>query len=323
MSAPLASEINDDTLTHLYEEALGPVEDAPMARLRQMRDALADHEQTWNDALIDPDILLCPQESIPTAPKELAMLASCWRRNVKIGDLARISHHPPAICRNLRNRFGVVFAGNGNDFVERHDVLGSTRRIQGFAGGSTAEESSLIRLSAKDRQAFLRGKQDPLTGSTSTLQIDHRVPASAARKVGRAPDTLSKADLEDGTAEELFQALNRTTNARKREVCEKCLAGGKIEIPPVAAADKPDDHWRQTFDDARAANLPPEAPPCLGCFWHRPEHSFAQACQRWKALNAHLTAQTNGQDTAGETAALRAEPHGTTSAIPPTSPPET
>jgi hypothetical protein len=301
-----AAEIDDDALRALHEDVLGPVEDATMARLRRLRDALAQFDQTWNDALLDPDILLHPDALMPTAPTTLAVLASCWRRNVPLADLARIGSQPAAQCRDLRDKHHVVFAGSGRDYVERHPTLGRTRRIQGFASGRILEERDLIRLSPKDRQAFLKGKRDPLTGSTSNLEIDHRTPAAAARKVGRAPDTLSKADLEDGSAEELFQALNKTTNARKREVCTKCLDGGEIEIPPVAAAGKPEGHWRRTFADPRAAHLPPEAPPCLGCFWHRPELSFEEACRRWTALNQPP------QDGSPEADGLRAAAPGTT-----------
>jgi hypothetical protein len=316
MSPIPAADIDDDALRALHEDVLGPVEDSTMARLRRFRDVLAQFDQTWNDSLLDPDILLHPDDLMPTAPTSLAVLASCWRRNVPLGDLARIGSQPAAQCRDLRNKHHVVFAGNGRDYVEQHPSLGTTRRIQGFASGRILEERDLIRLSPKDRQAFLKGKRDPLTGSASTLEIDHRTPAAAARKVGRAPDTLSKTDLEDGSAEELFQALNKTTNARKREVCAKCLDGGEIEIPPVAAAGKPDGHWRRRFEDPRATDLPPEAPPCLGCFWHRQEHSFEQACRRWRTLNPPP------QDGAPKAEDLRAATHGTTFPTPIPPPPE-
>lgn len=285
-TARRAIDVSDADLLEIYEETFGPAEAEPMARLKRLRDVLAEFGQTWNSALLDPDILLHPDDKIPTARTELAVLATCWRRNCPKAEYSKIAPQTASQCRNLRNRFGVVFVGTGRAYVEQDDDLGQTRRIQGFQTDVTAEDANLIRLNARQKSRFLAGQRDPMTGSSSTLEIDHRTPVAAARKAGVAPDTLSPADLEDGSAHERFQALNKTTNARKREVCRKCLEGEEIEIPPVAAMDRPAGHWRTRFEDPRAKDLPPEAPPCLGCFWHRPEHSFAQACARWAALHA-------------------------------------
>lgn len=314
MTPPLASEIDDDALAALYEEAFGPLEDAPFERLRRLRDVLAEFGQTWNHSLLDPDILLHPEDKFPTAPTELAVLATCWRRNCPKAEYRKIAPQTASQCRTLRNRFGVVFVGTQRAYTEQHDDLGATRRIQGFQTDGTAEDANLIRLNPRQKSRFLAGQKDPMTGSSSTLEIDHRTPVSAARKAGLAPDTLSPADLEDGSAHERFQALNKTTNTRKREVCRKCLEGEEIEIPPVAAMGRPADHWRTRFEDPRARDLPPQASPCLGCFWHRPEHSFAQACARWRAMHAASEAPL--------AAALRDAPPETTSPTPPTPPPE-
>lgn len=197
------------------------------------------------------------------ATKELAIIIACYKRTEPTEKLKEISSQHAATVRTL-NRKGFIFKttqmkNSGQVrylFKENGKVC---RRIAGFELPPIDMSARYIQCSKKNEQKFKKGWRDIMSGKRSGLELDHRTPVEACKKLGIQPKILTDQLIEDKRAKKYFQYLTRDTNTRKREACRKCLDGEKIILPDciVQAA------YKQRFDEACEKNK-----SCVGCFWH-------------------------------------------------------
>jgi hypothetical protein len=248
------------------------------ARYDEMMKVRRQHGLPNNSALTADGFLALPGvETLGPVPRQL--LYACYKRFAPNAELGRFSEQPAAGIRILRDAgyiFGVgrsldpaelrpadrrsggqalvVCEGQNYRYIIRHDpseVLGGQCTVHGSG-----------------TKLFKQGAFCAHTGTTSVLEIDHRQPVGAHRRLGTTPPTeLTKEMVENGEAGRHYQILSRNANQRKREVCGQCLAGKEIVLPPPLRRFK--DHYRREFSDSRVPLPTVENPAvaCRGCFY--------------------------------------------------------
>jgi len=176
------------------------------------------------------------------------------------------SEQAGGIARDLRNR-GFIFVrddDNPNLYAEKKGV-DTIRKIVGFRETFSRKG----RFDKKARIKFLKGKKDPFTGETKNLVIDHRTPQHAAERCKEHHADLTMIMIEKGEADEFFQAMSETSNQRKRHVCELCLTGGEIILPPAYEYIS-NGAYKKDFKDGGVG--------CRGCFWHNYKNPLRPEC---------------------------------------------
>lgn len=207
----------------------------------------------------------------PRSVRLVALLLLNWKRDASLIEQARVSAQAGKPRQILRDEYGFIFRNsknprqtfrkNGLEYtrIESQDLSKLTK--------PTVTSTRLISL-------FLKDKKDFLTGESSHLQVDHRIPVSACKVAGIKPKELTQELIDSGEADKHFMAITNRTNCRKREVCTKCLRGEQIELPECIDSSKYKTHFKQAPLDATN--------PCLGCFYH--DHTTTLQKVSWQKL---------------------------------------
>ena len=221
------------------------------------------------------------ETSIPTAPKRLAVLCEIWKKPCNIDKLSKMSNQSAAHIRDLKdagyklkmNKTQRVFTGqDGNKY----------REVIGWEKPKTTTPSTYVKISDKDKCAFLKGKRDPYTGIKNDLEFDHRTPTTVSMDMfGEVPAILTSEMLNNGEADKLFQLLTRSMNAKKREVCKKCINGGII-ADTLPVLPKKLNNYKKKFD--ALCHL---TKSCAGCYWYDPEITQNDAINEYVINSAY------------------------------------
>jgi len=98
------------------------------------------------------------------------------------------------------------------------------------------------------------GKRCPFTTEGERLELDHRQPFSACKKLGVEPAELTEGLIKSGEADKHFQFIAVSFNALKRERCKKCQSGGQIILPDSVPKKAFKKSWADGID-------------CTGCYY--------------------------------------------------------
>jgi hypothetical protein len=208
-----------------------------------------ENPKIWNEKLLKFCRYCNPSQM------QLAMINLMYHRECKSTELAKLSVQsakPVEILRNMGFQFESVETASGPQYVKNN-----MRTITGF---HRVKRNKFTKAS-KDRLAKFREQagRDPLTMSHRNLQIDHRTPVIACKKLGINPVSLTNALIDSGEAGKYFQVFSVSTNSLKREVCKKCLNGGDIELPAAVHQGIYKKCWDKECEENKS---------CVGCFYY-------------------------------------------------------
>lgn len=264
--APKRSEVRE--VIREYGEEF-EVSERAVKRIVALREIREEYDLPRNPSVFHEELLNeVAEDHFPSSgTKELGILYLLYRREGSSRELGRVGDQPAAQVRDLRQKGfrcfhpdaedGIVPKG-GTTTYKPQDATENHRKIIKYEAPAAKVGS---RVSPRVRRQFLKGKRDPLNGTTSRLEVDHRMPVSACRKAGVEPKELTEQMIEAGTAEEHFQVLSRQNNQIKRQVCQACLRGEEIRIP--SAFEKYKDHYKRYWTNQGEDS-------CKGCFWYNP-----------------------------------------------------
>lgn len=211
-----------------------------------------------NERVFDDDFLSIPGKYLPgpKAYKEWCCLLLAWKRPVSLDSLGHSSVQSAKIFQNLRDK-GFIMPKTKSNYTVYN---GKFRRIDGWKIPITDLLNSYVKLNSSDKKKYIYGKRDPYTMSRKNLQIDHRTPCEVSKKkFNEEPAILTLELIASGKDKDLFQVISNSTNARKREVCRKCLAGGVIPLPDSVEKGI----YKLKFDDFCFLTG-----SCRGCYWY-------------------------------------------------------
>ena len=212
-----------------------------------------------NPELNTPEFFAIPSECIPTASVESAILAATWKRKAPVKELSKISAQQAKPLQMLRDR---GFISLKNDSSTRYYTNPNFRMFVGWRRPGIEPHQS-IQISAKSRSFLKKYRRDPVTGTRVALEIDHRTPIIACKKLNKAPATLNDNDVINRPEyfDKHFQMIERSRNANKREICKWCVQGEEIFLPEVDRGRGFKERWD---------NLNETTNSCIGCYYYSP-----------------------------------------------------
>lgn len=217
---------------------------------------------------------------IPTSKVSLGILMAAYKTWVSTEDLKAISNQSAKPCQMLRD-LGFQFQKDKkqNNELSTHYLCYQDgvegRKIIDYYKNHSADQGK-IKLSAKEKKVFLLKEVDYLTGRKDKLQIDHRCPTQAIIKAGiRYPD-LNTELVSKGLDKKYYQGLTSNSNTQKKSVCQNCLNGHDIKLPPVGETlVKAGYVYKKNFEDHLVENQKNQEEyqqlPCFGCFYFNHE----------------------------------------------------
>lgn len=220
--------------------------------------------KSYNPALFEDDFLSIPTWIFPGKKAEVSfrILFATWKRDAHVDELKVFSGQKAKPLQKFRELGFVADQAEGKSNYYRH------KDFRKFVGWEypTLENISHIKISPERRKLLLKNERDYFTLSRVSLEIDHRTPVSACKKLGIEPSVLTDVILEseDFNVNKDFQFITRSRNACKREVCAKCIAGKDIMLPDVALdLERYKGQYKRRWD-----YLNEETKSCVGCFYY-------------------------------------------------------
>jgi hypothetical protein len=223
-----------------------------------------------NIFLYDNELL---NRCFPTGNSEMVGLIGWYKKDGNDIELAKKldSLQMAGPARNLRDNFGFIFKvnPNGKDIHSKDRYCFNKKGIQYRqiigVNPDFCEKiiSSSDKLSKKIKNIYLKDKKDPITDDSSGLEIDHRQPKQACLKLGLPIICATDKDVKEGNIDKHFQALTSSTNLNKSRSCERCLKGGKIEIPSGLRHLQNIGVFKSQWHEDTKFNK-----SCLTCFWY-------------------------------------------------------
>lgn len=220
---------------------------------------------SYNPALFDKEFLNLPKAILPgpLAFVEFRVLAATYKRNAHVDELKHLSGQVAKVLQNLRDKGFIPdqHKDNSNFYMDKNH-----RMFTGWI--STEYDNRKLLPDSKARKILLEGKRDPFTHSRQRLEIDHRTPLKACKRLDILPARLTSTMVRSETfsytddCDPYFQVITRARNAEKREACDKCLAGKTIPIPEVASVlEKFKGNFKRKWDIVNTTTQ-----SCIGCF---------------------------------------------------------
>ncbi|KKM78836.1 hypothetical protein LCGC14_1356030 [marine sediment metagenome] len=230
-----------------------------------------------NKNVWDNELLTLKYENFPgaKAPTQLSVLYQVWKNDCPSKDLNVSGQHAKIIqgLRELGFQFKKdprsvkkggrevwKFRKNGKDY----------RHCYGFNPDYVVlKKSSYIEIAKKDIIKLKRKNICPITGRGITgnigLEIDHKVPVEACKKMGHLPAIFKKERLIDEKWKKDFQIIRKKINNQKREACAKCLreepiwvfpwAEGLLEVNGLIENNSFKTEWNGNCDNCFWSNL--------------------------------------------------------------------
>lgn len=232
--------------------------DLVFERIKEIFRAEITYDVRRNLNMFSNDLL--NKESFPkSTQQELGLLIACYKRFISLKELGLISNQSAKPLLTLKRELGFKFANSGttHNTIKENGVIG--RKIVSFTEPEQSIYSAYIKLSEKEIKQLRKDKEDPLTGSARGLQVDHKTPVEAHKKLMTTPQMLDRSTVPYFVL--YFQFLSASTNSSKREVCVKCLKGEQIELPAVMVPHR--SFFKEFWDNGNI-----ETGTCIGCFWH-------------------------------------------------------
>lgn len=187
---------------------------------------------------------------------EFAVFVLTWKRLCSTKLLTAFSTQSAKPCQTLRDK-GVVFVesqrSNGPEFLVRK---GGEMYRMATAFRPVSYKTDLVKASKQMVAEYRQNKRCPYTGISDRLELDHRTPVSACKKLGIKPARLTDLAIRNGTADQDFQWISTNMNAQKREACAKCQAGQRIPLPSIVQHSRFKKKW--------------SGKGCRGCFYYDP-----------------------------------------------------
>jgi len=223
--------------------------------------------EEYNHALLDEEFLSIPISCLPGDRAEVGfrILCATWKRNAKTEELSRISKQYAKMLQKLRD-VGFIPTqkeGSSNFYIDKN-----FRQFVGWKD-PILENRIYITLNPKVRKRLVNNKRDYLTNSRKNIEIDHRTPVLACKKLGKEPAVLTDSILVKKGFDiyKDFQFITNSFNALKREVCAKCVKGEDIKLSAVALdMEKYKGSYKRRWD-----NLNESTRSCVGCFYFNPK----------------------------------------------------
>ena len=218
-----------------------------------------------NENLYSVDFL---KTAIPTGEVCKATLFAAWKRpaNSKT-ELGRFSTQQARPVKDLEGRGYIWRKGNsGTQSIFTGPDGNKYREVIGWEEPTVSIPPTYVKVSSKERRAFLKDKRDPYTAVKEGLEFDHRTPTSASIDIfDESPAVLTSEMLHTGEVHDLFQPLTRSMNARKREVCKKCMNGATIMDAIPVYLKESGRKYKNYFDDLCHLTR-----SCVGCYFYNP-----------------------------------------------------
>lgn len=207
-------------------------------RIKRIRE-IQEKYSFYNPNMFRQEIM--DHKFFPTSEKEIGVLNRCYLIDCLIVDLSSISPHSASWVRNLDEKHGFMFQKDdkGKNRCFRKLINGKKvlhRRIYAINENKIDEDkpSNYIKISVKLRKQIREsnGGRDPITGSSKSLEIDHRKPAMRCFAEGISPAYLQKEDVENDTYLDDFQIISKLMNMIKKAECEKAFKDKKKIFVP-------------------------------------------------------------------------------------------
>ena len=206
-------------------------------------------------------------ENFPTGRVETGLLISYWQQAKTNLEVAKVSGQAAGMARTLRRDRGFTFKkGENKNWEFKREDGKMARMIIGLDPSSEEVRPRWNCLNQEEQKIIKSIFNKDIMGIRCKVrngEIDHRIPEITRHEEGIKVIPLTRKSLLDGTWNDTYQILSKTTNNRKREACIKCQDGLSIELPPCVELMK-SAYKKEYIEKENQKNK------CLGCFWFNP-----------------------------------------------------